>query len=58
MDNPRPEKVAVVDEVRASLDGAESVVLTEYRGLSAAGAPDANRSGLATLASHNSIPLP
>ncbi len=33
MDNPRPEKVAVVDEVRTRLDGAESVVLTEYRGL-------------------------
>ncbi len=33
MDNPRPEKVAVVAEVRDKLDGAEAVVLTEYRGL-------------------------
>lgn len=33
MDNPRPEKVAVVAEVRDRLDGAEGVVLTEYRGL-------------------------
>ena len=33
MDNPRPEKVAVVDEVKARLDGADSVVLTDYRGL-------------------------
>lgn len=33
MDNPRPEKVAVVDEVRAKLDSSEAAVLTEYRGL-------------------------
>src|SRR4029079_17913646 len=33
MDNPRPEKVAVVDEVRAKLDAADAAVLTEYRGL-------------------------
>jgi large subunit ribosomal protein L10 len=33
MDNPRAEKVAVVAEVKARLDGAEAVVLTEYRGL-------------------------
>ena len=29
----RPEKVAVVDEVRARLDAATATVLTEYRGL-------------------------
>lgn len=34
MDNPRPEKVAVVEEVRARLDGAAAAILTEYRGLS------------------------
>ncbi len=34
MDNPRPEKVAVVDEVRERLDGSDGVVVTEYRGLS------------------------
>ena len=33
MDNPRPEKVAVVDEVRAKLDAADAAVMTEYRGL-------------------------
>jgi large subunit ribosomal protein L10 len=29
----RPEKIAVVDEIRAKLDGADAAVLTEYRGL-------------------------
>jgi large subunit ribosomal protein L10 len=33
MDNPRSEKVAVVDEVRGRLDAAEAALLTEYRGL-------------------------
>jgi large subunit ribosomal protein L10 len=33
MDNPRPEKVAVVDEVRAHLERADAVIVTEYRGL-------------------------
>jgi large subunit ribosomal protein L10 len=33
MENPRPAKVAVVDEVRQRLDGADAAVLTEYRGL-------------------------
>lgn len=31
---PRAEKVAVVDEIRAKLAGADAAVLTEYRGLS------------------------
>ncbi len=31
---PRPEKVAVVDEVRERLDGTSATILTEYRGLS------------------------
>ena len=30
---PRPEKVAVVDEVRARLSAADAAILTEYRGL-------------------------
>ncbi|HEX2700929.1 MAG TPA: 50S ribosomal protein L10 [Acidimicrobiales bacterium] len=34
MDNPRPEKVAVVDEVRERLTAADAAILTEYRGLS------------------------
>lgn len=33
MDNPRPEKVAKVAEVRERLDDADAVVLAEYRGL-------------------------
>lgn len=33
MENPRPEKVAVVDEVRAKLEESSAAVLTEYRGL-------------------------
>ena len=33
MENPRPEKVAVVDEVREKLSNADAAVLTEYRGL-------------------------
>lgn len=36
MEEPRPEKVAVVDEVRNRLDGAEAAILTEYRGLTVA----------------------
>ncbi|HET9691786.1 MAG TPA: 50S ribosomal protein L10 [Acidimicrobiales bacterium] len=33
MENPRPEKVAVVDEVRQHFDEADAAILTEYRGL-------------------------
>jgi large subunit ribosomal protein L10 len=33
MENPRPEKVAVVDEVRERFDAATAALLTEYRGL-------------------------
>jgi large subunit ribosomal protein L10 len=33
MDNPRPEKVAVVDEVRSRLGDSTGAILTEYRGL-------------------------
>ncbi len=33
MEKPRPEKVAVVDEVRNRLDSADAAILTEYRGL-------------------------
>lgn len=36
MDNPRPEKVAVVDEVRGRLADADATILTEYRGLTVA----------------------
>ena len=33
-DNPRPEKVAVVDEVTEKLQAANAIIVTEYRGLS------------------------
>jgi large subunit ribosomal protein L10 len=33
MENPRPAKVAVVEEVREKLSAADAVLLTEYRGL-------------------------
>jgi large subunit ribosomal protein L10 len=33
MDNPRPENVAVVDEVRQRFQDADGAILTEYRGL-------------------------
>jgi large subunit ribosomal protein L10 len=36
LENPRPEKVAVVDEVRERFDGANAALLTEYRGLNVA----------------------
>ncbi len=41
MENPRPEKVAIVDEVRERLTTAGAVYVTEYRGL--------NVSALSTL---------
>jgi large subunit ribosomal protein L10 len=43
MDNPRPEKVVVVDEVRQRLDGADATILTEYRGLTVAELADLRR---------------
>lgn len=33
MENPRPEKVAVVDEVRERFESSNAALLTEYRGL-------------------------
>ena len=33
MDNPRPEKVAVVDEVKDRLRSSSAAILTEYRGM-------------------------
>ncbi|HEY2814380.1 MAG TPA: 50S ribosomal protein L10 [Acidimicrobiales bacterium] len=36
MDNPRPEKVAVVDEVKQRFEAADAALLTEYRGLDVA----------------------
>ncbi|HUR18976.1 MAG TPA: 50S ribosomal protein L10 [Acidimicrobiales bacterium] len=33
LDSPRPEKVAVVDEVRERLSSSAAAILTEYRGL-------------------------
>lgn len=36
MDIPKPEKVAVVDEVRERMEAADGALLTEYRGLTVA----------------------
>lgn len=36
MENPRPEKVVVVEEVKAQLRGADAALLTEYRGINVA----------------------
>ena len=36
MDDPRPEKVAVVDEVKGRFNAASAALLTEYRGLNVA----------------------
>jgi large subunit ribosomal protein L10 len=44
MENPRPEKVAVVDEVRDRLSNSEASLLTEYRGLDVAAIGELRRS--------------
>src|SRR5690348_8009263 len=37
MENPRPEKVAVVEEVKSRFNDSEAVVLTDYRGIDVPG---------------------
>ncbi|MGF1600111.1 MAG: 50S ribosomal protein L10 [Acidimicrobiales bacterium] len=44
MENPRPEKVAIVTEVKERLTSSQSVVVTEYRGLSVKALADLRRS--------------
>ena len=36
MENPRPEKVAVVEEVQGKLANSEAAIITEYRGMTVA----------------------
>lgn len=43
MENPRPEKVAVVDEVRERISAAEAVMITDYRGLDVPALADLRR---------------
>jgi large subunit ribosomal protein L10 len=43
MDNPRPEKVAVVDEVRKRFESSNAALLTEYRGLDVAALAELRR---------------
>ena len=43
MENPRPEKVAVVNEVRDRISAAEAVVITDYRGLDVPAMADLRR---------------
>ena len=44
MENPRPEKVAVVEEVRERLESTEAVLITEYRGLDVPAMADLRKS--------------
>jgi large subunit ribosomal protein L10 len=44
MDNPRPEKVAVVEEVRERLESTDAVLITEYRGLDVPALADLRKS--------------
>lgn len=43
MENPRPEKVAVVEEVRERISSTEAVVITDYRGLDVPALADLRR---------------
>ena len=43
MENPRADKVAVVEEVKARFDEAEAALLTEYRGLDVAAISELRR---------------
>ncbi len=43
MENPRPEKVAVVNEVRERISTSEAVVITDYRGLDVPALADLRR---------------
>jgi len=43
MENPRPEKVAVVDDVRERLESSSAALLTEYRGLDVGAIGDLRR---------------
>lgn len=43
MENPRPEKVAVVDDVRERLESTSAALLTEYRGLDVGAISDLRR---------------
>jgi large subunit ribosomal protein L10 len=43
MENPRPEKVAIVTEVKERLEQSSSVLVTEYRGLSVKAMADLRR---------------
>ncbi|HYZ98496.1 MAG TPA: 50S ribosomal protein L10 [Acidimicrobiales bacterium] len=43
MENPRPEKVAVVDEVRERFESTSAALLTQYRGLDVTALADLRR---------------
>lgn len=43
MENPRPEKIAVVSEVRERFEGSDAAVLTEYRGINVAAMAELRR---------------
>ena len=52
MDDPRPEKVAIVDEITAKLTSATAVFVTEYRGLNVGALATLRGSLRATGAEH------
>ncbi len=52
MDDPRPEKVAIVDEIAAKLTSATAVFVTEYRGLNVGALATLRGSLRATGAEH------
>jgi large subunit ribosomal protein L10 len=54
MENPRPEKVAVVDEVVAKFAASDAVLLTEYRGMTVAQISDLRRA-LRPAGAHYSV---
>ena len=49
-ENPRAEKVAVVDEVSAKLTAADAAIITEYRGMSVGQLATLRRQACATAA--------
>ena len=44
MDNPRPDKIAVIDEVRERVEESSASVVAEYRGLTVAQMAELRRS--------------
>jgi large subunit ribosomal protein L10 len=52
MENPRPEKVAIVDEIAAKLSESTAVFVTEYRGMKVSGLAELRNALRPTGAEH------